>query len=161
MLLLMLKETAEAYFGTNFVETYVTEQGAFTADGITNVFMIAFDCRPGAIAASLALSRSLSRARFEERCRDYFRISLGPVVKCLRDSGIDRSVGKEIFLRELISNASNALDKIRYESTTGPDKSEAQPYFYIKIIPDKSNSTITIEDSGIGMTKNGLINILA
>merc|ERR1712187_818531 len=53
-----------------------------------------------------------------------------------------------------------ALDKIRYESITDPEKIESQPNFFIKIIPDKTNSTLTIEDSGIGMTKDELVNNL-
>ncbi|KHF38179.1 molecular chaperone HtpG [Halalkalibacter okhensis] len=63
---------------------------------------------------------------------------------------------KEIFLRELISNASDAIDKMYYKALTDETITFNQDDYYIKVITDKENRTLTISDTGIGMTKDDL-----
>ncbi|AET00910.1 putative Heat shock protein Hsp90 family [Medicago truncatula] len=67
---------------------------------------------------------------------------------------------KEVFLRELISNASDALDKLRFLSVTEPDLMKDAIDFDIRIQTDKDNGIITITDTGIGMTKPELVDCL-
>jgi len=67
---------------------------------------------------------------------------------------------KEIFLRELISNSSDAIDKIYYKALTDENLSFNKDDYYIKIFVDKENRTIKVSDTGIGMTKEELVDNL-
>ncbi|MGY0373161.1 molecular chaperone HtpG [Clostridium sp. JNZ J1-5] len=67
---------------------------------------------------------------------------------------------REIFLRELISNASDAVDKIYYKALTDSSLNFDKDNYYIKVIPDKKNRILKISDTGIGMTKEELDNNL-
>ena len=63
---------------------------------------------------------------------------------------------KEIFLRELISNASDAVDKLAYKALTDDQVGLDRGDFKITLVPDKEQRTLTISDNGIGMTKEEL-----
>jgi len=64
---------------------------------------------------------------------------------------------KEVFIRELISNASDALDKIRYESLFNKEALDAQKELKIDITADKENNVLILRDTGIGMTKADMV----
>ena len=67
---------------------------------------------------------------------------------------------KDVFLRELISNASDALDKLRHMSLTNPSVLDDEHELHIRLMADRENNTLTIQDTGIGMSRGDLINNL-
>src|SRR5688572_30450202 len=64
---------------------------------------------------------------------------------------------KEIFLRELISNASDAINEIRFDSLDHEEKLEGNKDFRIKLIPDKEKAMLTISDNGVGMNRDTIV----
>jgi molecular chaperone HtpG len=67
---------------------------------------------------------------------------------------------KEIFLRELISNASDACDRLRYQAIIDPHLTEGDPEFRIRLIVDKDKRCLSVEDNGIGMNRQDLVETL-
>ncbi len=86
-----------------------------------------------------------------------FQAEVSKVLKIVVDSLYSHS---EVFLRELISNASDACDKLRYAALTHPDLMKNQGAFEIVLTPDKAQNTLTVSDNGIGMNKEELIDNL-
>src|SRR5215213_1472289 len=64
---------------------------------------------------------------------------------------------KEIFLRELISNAADAIDKLRFEGLKDPELLEANTDWKIRLIPDEKAGTLTVSDNGVGMSRESIV----
>lgn len=78
-----------------------------------------------------------------------FQTKVSKLLKLLANSLYSN---KEVFLRELVSNASDAIDKLRFESISHPELLQGDPAFAVRIRADKEAGTLTISDNGIGMT---------
>ncbi|KAJ1536425.1 hypothetical protein HK096_010696 [Nowakowskiella sp. JEL0078] len=92
-----------------------------------------------------AVSKSSEKFAFEAEVNRMMKMIINSLYK-----------SKEIFLRELISNASDALDKIRFLSLTNTDALKSNPDLKITIVADVEKKTLTLRDTGIGMTKDDL-----
>jgi len=68
---------------------------------------------------------------------------------------------KEVFLRELVSNASDACDRLRYAALTQPELSADDPNLKVRLLVDKDARTLTVADNGIGMNREDLVEISA
>ena len=111
----------------------------------------------------LLLAIAIITIRAEEDNKDEEKYPFQAEVSRLLDIIINSLyTQKEIFLREAISNASDALDKLRFLSVEKPELLEGEPDLKIKISVDTStdDKKLIIEDSGVGMTKQDLINNL-
>jgi molecular chaperone HtpG len=96
----------------------------------------------------IPMSTTIERHAFQAETRELLDLMIHAIYS-----------NKDIFLRELISNASDAIDKLQFESITNPDLPKpAEPH--ILLIPDKSAHTLTIEDNGIGMSREDVVNLI-
>src|SRR5438874_9544112 len=64
---------------------------------------------------------------------------------------------REIFLRELISNASDAINKVRFDSLDNEEQLEGNKDWKVRIVPDKEKGTLTVSDNGVGMSREQVV----
>uniref|UniRef100_A0A9I9DYR7 Heat shock protein 90-6, mitochondrial n=1 Tax=Cucumis melo TaxID=3656 RepID=A0A9I9DYR7_CUCME len=120
-------------------------------------------------SSQLNLKHNFSLARFESTATASDASATPPVEKYEYQAEVSRLMdlivnslysNKEVFLRELISNASDALDKLRFLSVTDPGLLKEAIDFDIRIQTDKDNGILSITDTGIGMTRQELVDCL-
>src|SRR3954469_9126547 len=118
--------------------------------------------RPSAVKADRTLDRDIkssllfARPKFEVTMAETlaFKTELKQLLHLIVHSLYSHP---DIFLRELISNASDALDTVRFQSLTQPEVLEDNSEWTIKIIPDAKENTLTIADNGIGMSRETIV----
>lgn len=98
-------------------------------------------------------SRSRSKIKATTGEPQAFQAEVAKILKLMVHSVYS---DRDVFLRELVSNSSDALDKLRYESIASPELLEGEPDLSITITPDREKKTLTITDSGIGMSADEL-----
>src|SRR5262250_147110 len=108
---------------------------------------------PGIRHISSARSRHHSTAAMTQETRS-FQAEVSRLLEIVAHSLYSE---KEIFLRELISNASDACDRLRYAALTEPTLAEGSADYRISLTPNKSTRTLTVSDNGIGMNREELI----
>src|SRR5215469_17186506 len=108
---------------------------------------------PGIRHISSARSRHHSTAAMTQETRS-FQAEVSRLLDIVAHSLYSE---KEIFLRELISNASDACDRLRYAAITEPNLTEGDANYRVVLTPVKSSKTLTIADNGIGMSHDDLV----
>jgi molecular chaperone HtpG len=102
----------------------------------------------------MAIFRS---AMAEEKTTHRFEAEVEQVLRLVIESLYSN---REVFLRELVSNAADALDKLRFRAVTEPELKDEASQLRIRIIPDREAGTLTVWDDGVGMTKDELVSHL-